>query len=330
MQALVSLCRRTFLVLFAASVTAAAHAAPPGYAAMYVFGDSLSDTGNDLAATTNRMVPAIPPSVSPYATYWQGRFSNGPVAVEYLWQMVARKGTAEVTPVLATTDLDKKSAVNFAFGGAGTGLENLTPKPNQFLVPGLLGQVGIYKTAMSGKKPHPGSLYVVWAGANDYLAELPVPPEVVVGNIAASIKALHAMGARDFLVPNLPDLGITPLVKARQQSALFTQLTKTHNEMLATALNGLSGLPGIKIKRLDVFALGQTLVNSGSVNADVPALVVVSPDPTVVDCLFRDPSSCKDVPLNKPIPPFLYWDVLHPTTQVHGIIGSAMYNALQK
>ncbi len=84
------------LVPFLAS---AALAAPPNYSAMYVFGDSLSDTGNVFAATTaQKMVPAIPPSAKPYATYWQGRFSNGPVAVEYLWQLASRKHSADLAP----------------------------------------------------------------------------------------------------------------------------------------------------------------------------------------------------------------------------------------
>src|ERR1700682_2529932 len=55
--------------------------------AFFVFGDSLSDTGNDFIATKFQLGldPAIPPSESPHATYFQGRFSNGPVAFEYVW-----------------------------------------------------------------------------------------------------------------------------------------------------------------------------------------------------------------------------------------------------
>ena len=60
---------------------------PPKYDNLYVFGDSLSDTGNDIILTkAQRISPAIPPSESPHRTYYKGRFSNGPVAVEYLWQ----------------------------------------------------------------------------------------------------------------------------------------------------------------------------------------------------------------------------------------------------
>jgi phospholipase/lecithinase/hemolysin len=55
------------------------------YNVMYVFGDSLSNTGNDFVASSAQgLSPAIPPSPTPYATYWKGRFNNGPVAVEHL------------------------------------------------------------------------------------------------------------------------------------------------------------------------------------------------------------------------------------------------------
>jgi phospholipase/lecithinase/hemolysin len=320
---------RLIALLFAVLMGSSAMAAQPNYAAIYVFGDSLSDTGNDFAFTTaQQMVPAVPPSVTPYATYWQGRFSNGPVAVEYLWQLVSRKTSTDLTPYVVAGGLDKKTSVNFAFGGAGSGVQN--PTPNGFLVPGLTGQVGLYTAALAGKKSKPNALYVVWSGANDYLQNITHDPSVVVDYVTKAIRALYDTGARDFLVPNLPDLGGTPLVKAQGASAAFTTLAKSHNALLASSLNSLAALPGIRIVRVDVFTLGDNLVKSGLVNADVPALAFLSPGTPAVNCLFLNPASCVDVPLAGFVAPFLYWDVLHPTTQVHGIIGTAMYNALLK
>ena len=59
------------LLLAATSAMAAA----PSFTGMYVFGDSLSDNGNVLALTGGLYPPA---------PYFQGQFSNGPVAVEWL------------------------------------------------------------------------------------------------------------------------------------------------------------------------------------------------------------------------------------------------------
>jgi phospholipase/lecithinase/hemolysin len=45
--------------------------------------------------------------------------------------------------------------------------------------------------------------------------------------------------------------------------------------------------------------------------------------------LFSNPANCIDIDLNAPLPwPFLFWDVLHPTSRWHGAIGTAMFDAL--
>jgi len=58
---------------------------------IYVFGDSLSDTGNAFSRTG-----------SPPPPYFNGRFSNGPVWVEYLADRLG---------------LPRNPSTNFAFGG---------------------------------------------------------------------------------------------------------------------------------------------------------------------------------------------------------------------
>src|SRR6187200_2827463 len=62
----------------------------PQFDSFYVFGDSLADNGNILAQTrAMRMDPPVPPSVSPHRTYFDGRFSNGYIAWEFLWQRLS-------------------------------------------------------------------------------------------------------------------------------------------------------------------------------------------------------------------------------------------------
>jgi phospholipase/lecithinase/hemolysin len=160
-----------------------------------------------------------------------------------------------LTPFVVEPRLDKKASVNFAFGGAGSGQANLTP--NGFMVPGLLGQVGLYNTGLAGKKSNGNALYVVWSGANDYLQHMEYDPYKIVGNVETAIRALYATGARDFLVPNLPDLGNTPLIKAQGAgaSATFTGFAKTHNALLSARVTALAkALPGSRMVKLDVFA----------------------------------------------------------------------------
>src|SRR5690242_10118208 len=98
-------------------------AAGAPYPAMYVFGDSLSDTGNVSLATTG-LVPVGPP-------YADRSFSNGPVWAQDVAQSI---GLPPLQPSLA-------GGTDFAYGGALTGQTSvhtlnptdLTSQYSQFL-----------------------------------------------------------------------------------------------------------------------------------------------------------------------------------------------------
>ncbi|MEF7612446.1 SGNH/GDSL hydrolase family protein [Aquincola sp. MAHUQ-54] len=319
---------RVMLLLVVAMFATASRATLPKFDTMFVFGDSLSDTGNVMLATRQQgLVPAIPPSDSPYATYYQGRFSNGPVAVESLWKAVSLNKLATVRPFLLDRSIPKRGAVNFAFGGAATGASNATP--GGFIVPGVLGQVGLFSAALGNKPAPANALYVVWAGGNDYGATGQTSPGPVVANIAQAIRTLHALGARKFLVPNLPDLGLSPMAQAQGQGAALTQLTKAHNNLLAQTLRNLSSsLHRVSIVQADIYKVGEVLVSTGVVSVSPPALEMIAPGTGAVDCLFRNTATCIDVPLDAPLPPVLFWDILHPTAQVHDVMAMTMYTRL--
>ncbi|MFT3718604.1 SGNH/GDSL hydrolase family protein [Pseudorhodoferax sp.] len=306
----------------------AAWAGQARYPVLYVFGDSLSDTGNDYLATKQlQIVPAIPPSDSPHATYWQGRFTNGPVAAEYLWRLIRRRPNAELAPSLSDPTLQSKRALSFAFGGSTSAAS--TPTPMGFTVPGLLGQVDLFTTALGSRQAPAEALYMVWSGSNDYLQNQADSPYTVVGNITQAIRGLYAAGARHFLVPNLANLGITPMVQAQHQGPQFTQLSKQHNALLKSALAALEReLRPIRIVTVDIYTLSEIMLSTGLVSADPSALDYLLPDSGASNCLVVNPAACVDAPWAGFLSPFLFWDLMHPTTQVHGAIGTAMFTAL--
>lgn len=104
------------------------------FSQLYVFGDSLSDTGNSFNAT------GIPPS----PPYYQGR-SNVPVWVDYL---------------ASELGLSAQQQTNYAFGGATSGSDNNTPGGQN--LPGLQQQVDRYQATNTSADPN--ALYVVWLG----------------------------------------------------------------------------------------------------------------------------------------------------------------------
>ena len=211
------------LVCSVGTLHAGAQATPP-FTAFYAFGDSLVDNGNDFILTQRAgQQPAVPPSISPHRAYFDGRFSNGPVAFEYLWELLsgnAPDSPGGLTPLLQDPVVVRHRAIDLAFGGTGTGI--LDPTPGGFVAPGLRGQVDLYRTLIARGHAPARALFAIFTGANDYLRPTPLAPEQSVANIVASIQTLHAIGARTVIVANLPDLGKIPMFAGQPQSALLS------------------------------------------------------------------------------------------------------------
>src|SRR3546814_6756176 len=70
--------------------------------------------------------------------------------------------------------------------------------------------------AANGGRADPDALYSVWGGANDVFAVVSDPAQaqaIIGGAVTAQVTivgTLQAAGAQYVLVPNLPDIGLTP------------------------------------------------------------------------------------------------------------------------
>ncbi len=249
---------------------------------IYVFGDSLSDVGNVFRSTGG----VYPPNPA----YFQGRYSNGRVWVEYLSDKLA---------------LNPKQNSNFAYGGAMTG------RISNNGIPGLLSQVENF--TKSGQDINQNALYVIWSGANDYIygaADSAIP----VKNISVSIDLLASSGAKKILVANLPDLGNLPATRDNPSSQVLSTLTNGHNQGLDKALVGLrQKFDSVEIAEVDVNLLYRDAISSpgkyGFTNVTSA-------------CLYNNNPTC-DNPDK-----FLFWDGIHPTTATHKILGEAALKAV--
>jgi phospholipase/lecithinase/hemolysin len=321
-------------VVLAFGLPAIASAQP--FDSMYVFGDSLVDTGNIYAYTRALGIdPPGPPSVSPHRTYFNGRFSNGPVSVEYLWHSLSGNppGTpGGLQPILALPGGGTPRAVNFAFGGTGTPF--LDRIPGGLWAPGLRGQVAMFGAALAGRRPSPGALFVIATGSNDYRDDefnTPFSPLRVVFNIVDSIDKLYKLGARNVMVFDLPDTSYLP--GGDPDGAALAQV---HNALLKLGLSGLAERhPDLRIIPIALNDLFPVLISAGFVPG-VPALGPLVPAPGLngvfaYECLFVLPAACQDAPFDVIGilgVPFLFWDVVHPTTDAHQALGQFMFNAL--
>jgi phospholipase/lecithinase/hemolysin len=275
---------------------------------VYFFGDSLSDPGNVFQASGQTFPP------SPF--YDTGHFSNGLTWAEYLAQDLGLQ-PAKLTDI--PFGADPSQGINFAFGGARTNSQNTT----NAALPGLLGELGAYQDAQfQGFATPKDALYVLWLGANDYLGGGVTNPAGPLANIAQAIDDLAGLGAKNFLIGNLPDLGSTPLAGvidggAPGSKAGLSQITQAHNAGLQALLNQRSNL---NIQTLDVNSLF--------------AKVVAQPSPFGFQNVT---SSCVGFPttsLKLPSPTCgdtnLFWDDLHPTTKTHRLIADDALVAVHK
>ena len=303
----------------------------PQFDSLYVFGDSLADNGNVLIQSRRLGAdPPVPPSASPHLTYFEGRFSNGYVEFEYLWQCLTGKapgGAEGLKPFLASPVIRGAGAVDFAYGGTGTAYVDKTP--GGMWAPGLKGQIELFRLALHGTAPSDRALYAIATGANDYRVDefnVPMDPKEVVRNIEEGILTLYGLGARNVMVLDLPDLGLIP---ANAGDPTQSMISSAHNKLLykklATLQSRLSKLHLIVVKLDPLF---QDLLLT--MESHVPLMETVAPYEGMSACLFIDPSLCLDVPawvFNSSLP-FLFWDVVHPTTEAHHELAGYLYEQL--
>ena len=195
------------------------------------FGDSLSDNGN---------LYADDPSACPAETYYQGRFSNGLVWVDYL----------------AEADYLDATLINNAYGGANTG--DLIDQVTAYINAGTLDQ---------------NALITIWIGGNDFLGGSS-DYEQSADNVKIALDSLATFGAESILILNLSDLGAIPAINAdTNAAALATLWTENYNVELKDNVDVFkSENPGITVYYLDIYALFQDIVanpaNYGLSNVD--------------------------------------------------------------
>jgi phospholipase/lecithinase/hemolysin len=204
------------LSLAVATLFTVAEAAP--ITSVVVYGDSLSDNGNLFAA-----------SGQPGAPYYLGRRSDGPVTVEQLATSLGAPLT-DFAWIGATTGTG-----NYADGGTTTTL-------GAFSLPGMQAEFASTEASLTAFLSN--GLFVVWGGPNDFLAPSPLdlsPLDTInrgVANELGIVNSLVLLGAKNILVPGMPDLGLTPFFQGLGPiaAAQASGITDTYNADLQSGL----------------------------------------------------------------------------------------------
>ncbi len=254
-----------------------------GITGIVSFGDSLSDVGNDYAASKGTQP-------SPSNEYYQGRFTNGGNWLDYLAKDL---GVTAPTPYLL-------GGSNYAFGGASTG-PGYTTTSAGYQVPNVDTQISAY---LAHNTPSASQLFTIWAGGNDLLINGQTNPLIPAQNIANEVTTLALAGAKQFLIPNLPALGDIPAVSQNPtQQAAANAWSAGFNSALQADLAPLQQSLGIQIHTVNIQGLFQSIL------ANPSAFGLTNVTGAAINSSLNGNG-------------YLFWDQEHPTTEVDQIIAA--------
>jgi outer membrane lipase/esterase len=308
---LLCLCAAVFLTF------AAALAQAQDYSSIVVFGDSLSDTGNVADLTQAKYGVRIP---GPYADYTDGRFTDGgdtiPAAKKYFGVWIEQ--VAAMLPSKPIISNSLKGGTDYAYGfattGSGTGVFTFGSSDSLSVNVNNIGQQ-ITDYLATHPTISDRTLFVVWGGAIDVLYATSADDVIKAGiNQAINIQRLIDAGATQFLIPNLPPLGLVPRLNGSPTTSLpGTKASVLYNQVLAAALDIVRDFSfgrHLRFVQLDVFSLFNKIVAS-------PSRYYLTDVTTSSQGIYTvDPNA------------YLFWDDLHPTTRGHNILAQTAFSMI--
>ncbi|MEH3159067.1 MAG: SGNH/GDSL hydrolase family protein [Sphingomonas taxi] len=289
-------------------------ATPVAAATLFVFGDSLVDTGNADAALRAQGQPTRTPAA---AGYFQNRFSNGYNFADVV-SMNMGQGPSKAFgyPVAPYTYF--YGGTNFSYGGAQTRDEGHgTPGHS----PSFQDQLALF--AASGKTIAPDDYVLITFGGNDIQQELlkklanpAYVPDFSATNLALQngIAALVGAGARNIVVTGEADVGQIPRITqlgSPALDALGSSLSETLNDSFRARTQAAAAATKLNIQFFDLLAFERDLLSNAAANG-----FTNTTDP----CLNEATGQLA----NPTCDGYLYFDRIHPTDDAHRLIGNAI------
>ena len=211
---------------------------------------------------------------------------------------------------------------------------------------GINNQIALFQSRLTNGSI-PGfdparTLFSVWGGPNDILLALAIANNPALGlspqqqlavlqgftvnaatNIGLDIHALALLGGKNFLVPNMPDLGETPFGLSQDPTtqSLLTQFSMLFNGVLGGTLTQLRQDPSLDIIEFDTFNALDDLINSDPpifLNTTQPCFDATS-DQTIAQSIPRIVGGCQN---------YLFFDSVHPTFATASILAREMRAAV--
>ncbi|XP_058764428.1 GDSL esterase/lipase At5g22810-like [Vicia villosa] len=247
--------------------------------ALFIFGDSLVDVGNN-----NNLPTAIKANFLPYGRdfvnhYPSGRFSNGKLTIDFASELF---GFNSYTPaylnLITKGDDNLLNGANFASSATGYHYSTVA----QYNALSLSKQLEFYKDYQkelekivgqsNASSIISGSVYFVVAGSGDFVQNYFISPilrtiytpdqfsDILIQCYFKFIQNLYALGARKIGVSTLPPVGCVPIIITLFDSQNNQCVEKLNNiaiefnkKLILTSENLLKKLPGLRLVLLDIY-----------------------------------------------------------------------------
>ncbi|XP_062165341.1 GDSL esterase/lipase At1g29670-like isoform X2 [Alnus glutinosa] len=312
----------------------------PQVPCLFVFGDSLSDDGNN-----NNLVTLAKCNYRPYGIDFPkgptGRFSNGPQLL----------GFEDYIPPFATArGKEILKGVNYASGAAG--IRNETSGQNQGDRISMDRQLKNHETTMSEINRMLGNnhnttveylskcIYSVAIGSNDYLSNYFLPQYyptsrlytqqqyavVLIDQLSQQLTTLYQYGARKLAVFGLSEIGSIPLERSlcgngTKGSACVDNINNAaqlFNDRLKSLLSQLNNkLTNATFIFINATEIGATSPSLASMVADVPCCKVSN----ITGLCKPFGNTCSNRSQ------YIYWDAIHPTEAMDALFAGRAYKA---
>lgn len=256
---------------------------------LIIFGDSLSDNGNSYEYSHHQKPPK--------SFYYEGRYSDGPIWIDYVLKQLFENNP-------------HPSILNYAFGGAGV----LYSKSQSFT---LSQEIDSY--LLTHHSTDPDSWFVVWIGSNDYFLNPDMTETMskkIVAEISRNLLRLAQHDAHHIIIVAMPDLGLSPFANDLELQPQLSAISSRHNHLLQENILSLrTRFPKTDWQFVDMNPLLTQIMRHPKQYGFLH---------TVKRCLEPGPNHGKLNCAN-----FVFFDQLHPTTQIHKIFSQQFIRDLQ-
>lgn len=331
------------LFIFVSKSRADKNAGDKSVSAIFVFGDSTSDPGNNNFIGTS-FKSNFPPYGKDFTNHTAtGRFTNGLLANDFIARYV---GVKDYVPPYLDPSLDIQELVTgVSFASAGSGFDPLTPTISNVI--SLSQQLDYFKQYKRKLKAKIGkertkhvitnALFIVCAGTNDFIVNYYTVPirrrsydlhaytDFLFKQVHQFMEDLLEEGARRIGVPGMTPIGCLPIVITLYSSNPITNRTcieslssvaKDFNIRLQKELYSLQlshAKSGSRIAYLDSYTLMQDIVTTSS-KFGFKVIDRGCCGTGIIETAFicnRGSVICPNASS------YVFWDSIHPTERVY-------------